>query len=107
LRAALVLRGEGDLAPIARRLHAHALGSSRPFIVCKSTDDGLASLQAAEHGTLCIDDRAQDLLGLGIRHVVLDQDRADRVAPAEPLEPRPGLPALRARGGRNRAALLR
>lgn len=54
LRTALVLRGEGDLAPVARRLHEHAVGRARALLVCKGGDDGIAALHAAAHGTLCL-----------------------------------------------------
>jgi hypothetical protein len=54
LRAALVVRGEGDLSMIARRFHEHALGTARPFVICKANDDGLAALHSAAHGTLCL-----------------------------------------------------
>src|SRR4029079_14363293 len=33
-RAALALCGDGDLVPIARGLHRHALGDDRPFVLC-------------------------------------------------------------------------
>ena len=54
LRSALVLRGEGDLIPIAQRLHRHAFGAARPFRVCQEADDGLAVLHDAAQGTMCV-----------------------------------------------------
>jgi predicted component of type VI protein secretion system len=33
-RTPLVLRGEGDLVPLARDLHRRVLGRSRPFVLC-------------------------------------------------------------------------
>lgn len=44
-RAALVLCGEGDLAPIAQRLHGLAIGQDRPFVVAGSPAQG---------GTWCV-----------------------------------------------------
>src|SRR6185503_4165570 len=52
MRTALVLAGAGDLTGIARRIHEHALGAARPFVV---TRNGLlASLEQAATGTLCV-----------------------------------------------------
>ena len=67
-RESLLLCGEGDLISIARLLHRHALGSDRPFVVCDprrrradpnvraaaNYDSGLAALEAATGGTLCV-----------------------------------------------------
>jgi hypothetical protein len=67
-RVALVLCGDGDLVPMARSIHRHALGSDRPFIVCdprrregKATvrssenyETGLPALAAAAGGSLCV-----------------------------------------------------
>lgn len=66
--AALVLCGDGDLVPIARGLHRRALGAYRPFVVCQAQRGyipawarlpakrrtGVASLEAASGGTLCL-----------------------------------------------------
>jgi hypothetical protein len=46
-RAALVLCGDGDLVPIAHRLHGLAVGQDRPFVVGDS-------LPSAASGTLCV-----------------------------------------------------
>ncbi|MGN6109856.1 MAG: FHA domain-containing protein, partial [Kofleriaceae bacterium] len=54
LRAALVLRGDGDLTALARRLHRHALGDGRPFVVCEPGDDGAQAFARADAGTLCL-----------------------------------------------------
>jgi FHA domain-containing protein len=67
-RTPLVLRGEGDLVPIAYALHRFTIGSSAPFIVCdRRRHDTLASVRSppnvprgieaftrAVGGTLCI-----------------------------------------------------
>jgi hypothetical protein len=67
-RVALMLCGDGDLVPMARSIHRHALGSDRPFVVCdprrregKATvrsaenhETGLGALAAATGGSLCI-----------------------------------------------------
>lgn len=55
-REPLLLCGAGNLVPIARSLHHHALGS-QPFIVCKPRTPyakGMDALAAATGGTLCI-----------------------------------------------------
>jgi hypothetical protein len=52
LRAALMLSGEGDLTPIARKLHTLALGEHRPFVVCES--NSMAALESVGTGTLCV-----------------------------------------------------
>ena len=53
LRAPLLLSGEGDLAPIARRLHTMALGEDRPFVVFDGREIRPA-MAAAAHGTLYV-----------------------------------------------------
>jgi FHA domain len=67
-RTPLVLRGEGDLVPIANDLHRRELGVDRPFILCdprrqsmeanvrSSTnfERGLDALAAARGGSLCV-----------------------------------------------------
>lgn len=67
-RESLHICGAGDLVSIAQLLHRHALGESRPFIVCdprrKRADpsarsatnynSGMEALPAAAGGTLCI-----------------------------------------------------
>jgi Inner membrane component of T3SS, cytoplasmic domain len=67
-RTPLVLRGEGDLVPIAQDLHRRELGADRPFILCdprrqsleanvrSSTnfERGLEALAAARGGSLCV-----------------------------------------------------
>ncbi|HEY1817416.1 MAG TPA: FHA domain-containing protein [Kofleriaceae bacterium] len=67
-RGSLLLCGDGDLVAIARLLHGHALGHDRPFVVCDprrttseetaraptNYDTGIAALEAATGGTLCI-----------------------------------------------------
>jgi len=54
LRATLVLCGEGDLAPIAARLHRETLGAQRPFVACGRRDRALELLRRAGDGTLCV-----------------------------------------------------
>jgi hypothetical protein len=67
-RIALVLCGDGDLVPMARSIHRHALGPDRPFVVCdprrregkatvRSAENyktGMGALAAATGGSLCI-----------------------------------------------------
>lgn len=54
LHASLILCGEGDLVPIARRLHRETLGEHRPFIVCGPGDRALPLLRRTGDGTLCL-----------------------------------------------------
>jgi hypothetical protein len=54
LRAALIVTGDGDLTAIARRLHAHTLGDSAPFVVCGPDSDAADALQQASTGMLCL-----------------------------------------------------
>lgn len=51
-RVPLVLAGDGDLVPIAERLHRQALGQ-RPFVVW-SRGDAASAVDRAAKGTLCI-----------------------------------------------------
>lgn len=67
-RLPLILRGEGDLVPLAAQLHRKMLGPGRPFVLCDprrtSTDANARSvpneltiddaLEAARGGTLCL-----------------------------------------------------
>lgn len=67
-RTPLVLRGEGDLVPLAHDLHRRVLGSERPFVLCDprrqsieanvrssaNVDRGLEALAAARGGSLCV-----------------------------------------------------
>ncbi|MDQ3367995.1 MAG: FHA domain-containing protein [Myxococcota bacterium] len=67
-RAALVLCGDGDLVPIAFDLHRRVFGAERPFVSCdpkrreseatvrsvQNFTTGLAALDAARSGTLCV-----------------------------------------------------
>lgn len=67
-RGSLLLCGMGGLVLIARLLHSHTLGEKRPFVVCDpdrrraepdaraavNYDDGLAALQDAVGGTICM-----------------------------------------------------
>jgi hypothetical protein len=67
-RVPLVLCGDGDLVPIARSIHRHAIGADRPFIVCdprrregKATvrsaenyDTAGRAIEAATGGSLCV-----------------------------------------------------
>ncbi len=56
LRATLILRGEGSLAGVARRLHRATLGA-RPFVMLGPADSGLQGLDRAIGGILCVDAR--------------------------------------------------
>lgn len=67
-QAALVLRGEGDLVPLALALHRRAIGVEAPFVVADprrgntpasvrspaNFDRGLTAFEAAREGTLCV-----------------------------------------------------
>jgi hypothetical protein len=67
-RTALVLCGDGDLVPMARSIHTHALGADRPFIVCDprrraggatvrsaaNCETGMQGLAEATGGSLCV-----------------------------------------------------
>jgi hypothetical protein len=67
-RTPLVLRGEGDLVPIAHELHRRVLGADRPFVLCDprrqsmvanvrssaNFERGLEALIAARGGSLCV-----------------------------------------------------
>jgi hypothetical protein len=67
-RVALVLRGDGDLVPMARSIHRRALGADRPFIVCdprrrqgratvrsaENYETGMPAFVAATGGSLCV-----------------------------------------------------
>jgi hypothetical protein len=67
-RTALVLRGEGDLVPIAQALHRRTLGPEAPFIVCDrrrrtaagsvraptNHESGVIAFEAAAGGSLCV-----------------------------------------------------
>lgn len=66
-RAALALCGDGDLVPVARGLHRHALGDARPFVLCdprrRATDagstfenytSGVRAFRAAAGGSVCV-----------------------------------------------------
>lgn len=54
LHASLILCGEGDLAPLAHRLHRETLGAHRPFVAAGPGDPALRQLARAGDGTLCI-----------------------------------------------------
>jgi hypothetical protein len=67
-RAPLVLRGDGDMVPIAHALHRRVLGPDRPFVVCdprrhdqaatvrspRSCGTVAAALKAAAGGSVCV-----------------------------------------------------
>jgi hypothetical protein len=67
-RAMLLVRGVGDLVPIAAAIHHHALGREAPFIVSDprrrntretvrlptNREEGMAALDKAFGGTLCV-----------------------------------------------------
>jgi pSer/pThr/pTyr-binding forkhead associated (FHA) protein len=67
-RRALMVCGERDLVPIAHSLHRRTLGDGRPVVVCdprrrslaasvratESLREGLAAMEAAPGGTLCV-----------------------------------------------------
>jgi DNA-binding transcriptional regulator YdaS (Cro superfamily) len=70
LRAALVVCGAGSLDGTLRRLHAATLGD-RPLVVLRGPASGVAGLERATAGMLCIDAAAPpadlDLLIAGLR----------------------------------------
>ncbi|MBK7535337.1 MAG: FHA domain-containing protein [Myxococcales bacterium] len=67
-RTPLVLRGEGDLVPLAHDLHRRVLGPARPFVLCDprrqsmeanvrsvtNVESGLEALASARGGSLCV-----------------------------------------------------
>jgi len=67
-RTGLMLRGDGDLVPIARAIHRRAFGVDQPFVVCdprrrqsKATvrspenyETGMSAFEAATGGSLCV-----------------------------------------------------
>ncbi len=90
-RGPLIVCGDGDLVPIAHGLHRRALGEGRPFVVCDprrgsaaatvraaaSHAEGMAAMEAAAGGTLCVRARR---LPLDFRDVSLAlRDPASRV----------------------------
>jgi hypothetical protein len=70
-RCPLILRGEGDLVPIAYALHRHTRGVDAPFVVCDprrqnmkasvrspaNYKSGLEAFRKATRGTLCMRSR--------------------------------------------------
>jgi len=52
-RSALVVIGDGDLAPVVERLHGLTLSPDAPFVVYAPGDDLADRVQAAVQGTLC------------------------------------------------------
>jgi hypothetical protein len=52
-REPLLLRGAGNLVPIARQLHQHVCGD-RPFVAVTPQTRGMDALAAAAGGTLCV-----------------------------------------------------
>lgn len=55
LRASLILRGNGSLVGIARRLHQTLLGQSQPFVVHGGEESGVEAQGRAYDGTLVLD----------------------------------------------------
>ncbi|HEY0992937.1 MAG TPA: FHA domain-containing protein, partial [Kofleriaceae bacterium] len=67
-RTALVLRGGGDLVPVAHALHRRTMGAEAPFIVCdrrrrtaagsvrapENHESGVVAFEAASGGSLCV-----------------------------------------------------
>lgn len=54
-RASLILCGDGDLTPIALRLHRELCGPDLSFVACGPRDRALPLLRLAGPGTLCLD----------------------------------------------------
>jgi hypothetical protein len=75
-RAALVLRGDGDLVPIAHALHRRALGADRPFIVCDPRRrQRRATVRSAENYETCMPAFAASTAGsLCVRSLRLPRD---------------------------------
>lgn len=59
LSSILVLTGEGDLIPIARRLHVETLGAAAPFVIAKRRRVSGRKLASAANGTLCFPSEAR------------------------------------------------
>lgn len=58
-RTPLILIGDGDLAPVAARLHRMTLGAEAPFFADDGGDISTA-IQAAGQGTLCVPSRGRE-----------------------------------------------
>jgi hypothetical protein len=56
LRSVLMLRGDGDLSGVARKLH-HATLRDRPWVVRAAGESGLTALRRANDGMLYLDAR--------------------------------------------------
>lgn len=100
-RAPLVLRGEGDLVPVARSLHHRALGPLSPFVVCdprrrqggasvrgaENYETGAAATHAATGGWLCIRSqrRPRDFAAV-VDHVIDPNSRVQLVLCVQPWE---------------------
>jgi pSer/pThr/pTyr-binding forkhead associated (FHA) protein len=126
----IVLRGPGDLVPVAHDLHLNVFGIAAPFIVCDPTrqtgnasarapaniQDGDEALAAAKGGSLCIRndkppeslpnllDKARQLeSSAGIQVIVCDDgSRKLRVDGAKPLD----IPPLAKRSAAERAHVV-
>ncbi|MEZ4362191.1 MAG: FHA domain-containing protein [Kofleriaceae bacterium] len=123
-RHPLVLRGEGDLVPVAADLHHHVFGASAPFVVCDphrrsgasvrapwNVEDGRAALVAAAGGTLCFRNerpprdlpellhQMQATTGARVQLLVCDDGSREAALPAELLAGMPiEIPSLSTRG---------
>jgi predicted component of type VI protein secretion system len=101
-RVSLVLMGEGNLDTVARRLHTATLGADVPFVACGKQDSGMATLQAAQHGTLWAPKLPQDFAAVAVSLLEMDNRtrlmlharRAKEAAKAAITLARPALIAL-------------
>ena len=126
----IVLRGEGDLVPVAHDLHLNVFGVAAPFIVCDPTrktvgasarapaniEDGDDALAAAKGGALCIRndkppksfpkllDKVRQLESAAAVQVIVCDDghRRLRVDGAKPIE----VPPLAKRSAAERAHVV-
>ncbi|MEJ7597344.1 MAG: FHA domain-containing protein [Kofleriaceae bacterium] len=54
MQTSLVIDGEGDLVPVARRLHDEMLGIDSPFVSLDDETDARRAVACAADGTLCV-----------------------------------------------------
>jgi hypothetical protein len=129
-REPIVLRGPGDLVPVAHDLHLNVFGIAAPFIVCDPTrqtgaasvrapaniEDGDEALAAAKGGSVCIRndkppesfpellDKARKLESAAAVQVIVcdDGSRKLRVDGAKPIE----IPPLAKRSAAERAHVV-
>jgi hypothetical protein len=97
LRAALILRGAGALAGVARRLHRIVLGE-QPFVMLGPADSGLQALDRAIGGMLCVDAGGLPRdMRLVVANLRMPDTRVRLVVCADSSEPAAGVAAMLSR----------